>query len=96
METKPVEPVPANGMFNECVDPEEENAGTVPEYPNTKSCFEAVRPFILVIANPAALAHLMPPGAELSATKIKSLVPAVNLYKVDPAPTSKSPTEYDK
>ena len=31
VETKPVDPVPANGIFNVCVDPDEENAGTVPE-----------------------------------------------------------------
>ena len=91
VETRPVDPVPANGMLSVCVDPEEENAGTVPEYPNAKSCFDAVRPLILVIAIPAALAHLIPPGAVLSATKIKLLVPTEILVNVEPAPTSKSP-----
>ena len=31
VETKPVDPVPANGMFKVCVLPDEENSGTVPE-----------------------------------------------------------------
>ena len=31
VETKPVDPVPAKGIFNVCVNPEEENAGTFPE-----------------------------------------------------------------
>ena len=35
----------------------------------------------------------MPPGTELSATKIKLLAPTDNLDKVDPAPTNKSPVE---
>jgi hypothetical protein len=35
----------------------------------------------------------MPPGTELSAIKIKLLVPTDNLDKVDPAPTNKSPVE---
>ena len=46
-----------------------------------------------MIAIPAALAHFTPLGTELSATKIKLLVPTVNLDRVDPAPTSKSPVE---
>ena len=31
VETKPVDPVAAKGMFSVCVDPEDENAGRVPE-----------------------------------------------------------------
>ena len=31
VETKPVEPVPASGIFKVCVLPEEEKSGTVPE-----------------------------------------------------------------
>ena len=36
VETKPVDPVPAIGMFNVWVDPEDEKAGTVPLYPKDK------------------------------------------------------------
>jgi hypothetical protein len=45
----------------------------------------------LVIAKPDTLAHLIPPGTALSATKIKLLVPTDSLDNVAPAPTSKSP-----
>ena len=54
-----------------------------------------MRPFILVIAKPETLAHLIPPGTELSATKIKLFVPTAKANNVEPAPTSKSPVIYE-
>ena len=95
METKPVEPVLAIGILNVWVEPEEDILNSDPEVPVAKYCIDSVRVLIVVTPVDAATDHFTPAGAVLSAVRTKLLVPTGNLYKVDPAPTSKSPTVYE-
>ena len=52
-------------------------------------------PFIFVIAIPDTFAHLIPPGAVLSAISIKLFEPTDIFVNVEPAPTKRSPVVND-
>ena len=73
--------------------PEDAKAGTLPEYPNAKSCLETDKPFIFVIATPEILVHFKPPATVLSAIRTKLFEPTESFVNVDPVPTNKSPVE---
>ena len=95
VETKPVAPVPAIGILKVCVLPEEDILNPVPVIPVVKNCADAVRPFTDVIERPATLDHLRPDAVVLSAVYTKLSVPTYNLINVFPAPTIRSPLEYE-
>ena len=75
--------------------PEDDILNPLPDIPVAKYCIELVRELIVVTPVDAATDHFTPPGAVLSAVRTKLLVPTGNLYKVEPAPTRRSPTAYD-
>ena len=95
VETKPVAPVPAIGILNVCVDPEEDILNPLPEIPVEKNCCVAVKELIVVIPVAAVDDHLSPVGVVLSAVNTKLSVPTFNLINVLPAPTKISPLLYE-
>ena len=91
VDTRPVAPVPAIGILNVCVAPEEEILNPNPELPAEKYCVLSVKPLIVDMAEAAAAPQVKPVDDDVSTLRTKLFVPRGNFIKVDPAPTSMSP-----
>ena len=95
METRPVLAVPANGILNVCVWPEEAILNSLPLYPVAKYWKEVEMEFNVVMPV-AAVGDQVKPEAELDdAVSTKLSVPTFNLINVFPAPTRISPFVYE-
>jgi hypothetical protein len=90
-----VEPDPASGILNVCVDPDEDILNPLPEIPVAKYCCVAVKE--LSVVNPVAAAgdQVRPVEDEELAVNTKLSVPTPNLMNVLPAPTKISPFVYE-
>ena len=91
VETKPVDPIPAIGILNVWVEPDDDILNTLPEVPTEKYCCVAVKEFKVVIPVAAVGFQVMPNDAVLSAVRTKLLDPTGKGYNEVPAPTRISP-----